>query len=374
MFKYEEISNEDIIYYLERTGWEKKETKYKGLLLFHNKSVNLDILLTHNNKLSDYQLNIEKAINMISLAEESNADIIIRSIKTLDTDFHNIKVHIDSGESIPVTWAEQIITSSKSIIENIARREAQKLPEDEIKYRKRTKTEVADNFIKSCKLAHTWRGSFGFTIESPLSLPGIASIKDIHENYERRVSKRMYLGFKILKESTDNKSVDYILDNLSVGFDGNMMKQFVEIANDLKYTPITYNVNWSPTIKIDNAIKKYNIIELDRDNYRMAEKALSKMLTNDEDIEIKFTGFPEGLKSSKELLLSNKLAGDRTIMVRGYSKEIDKAVLKMELDWDNYQNALHAHENKNDVRVHCIVKKKQKGWEVLKVIDFKVLD
>ena len=121
-----------------------------------------------------------------------------------------------NADSIDLTLLEVLISSAKYTFKEAAKIEHslylqtlssfQKSKEKSIK-------EETDNFVNSCKFAHTWQGSFGVTLETPLSIPSLGMDNNIPEPLGRKASKRILSGMKVISEAVSAGSPDYILDN-----------------------------------------------------------------------------------------------------------------------------------------------------------------
>ena len=91
-------------------------------------------------------------------------------------------------------------------------------------------------------------------------------------------------------------------------------------------------------------------------------------------IEVEILGFPETISASKKDLLQNVMDSNRKVIVRGVSRQINNASLKMELPLDDYKKAIRAQDEVKNVKVLCEVKKKLRGWDVTNVKSFELID
>jgi len=364
-----EITPEILDFYFRRNDWKKIDSQYSGLSIYINpKDENIKLLIPKQ-RTSDYLLHIKNAVELISEIENKNITQIVNNILSLDRDFHNYRVLTVSQNSIKLSTAEQVLASARKIFELSAKKEYDK-SNFSIKENKRDK--IA-SYINSCRFTHTWKGSFGFTVTSPLNAPSLGLFDDTSDTYERMVSKRIFRGFKIINEAVLKNSSDYIVDNSDIGFDGNMCNKLLVLSEKLENNSVEYSITWGPVVKIQSEFTEPKSIKLDRKSFNLAEKAALKLSEKSEQFETRFNGFPTSLRSDKEHLISKKEFGERYISVRGSSREIKSATLKMELEINDYLAAVKAHKEGRDVRVFCVVKRKHKGWEVLKVKQLKVL-
>jgi len=364
---------ENLKIYLDKSGWKVFDTQYKGLILYLNESFpDLRVVIPLNFDIPDSNQRIDDSINLLALIREEKKEVLINLLSQFNVDLHNYRIPGKDISSVPLYLAEEIISSTRKLIYLSAQAEFEKM-KDYFKKENKSKMDVSSDYIQQCKFAHTWKGSFGFTIEAPLNLTSIGIFNDQPANYERKISQKIYDGMKIIKHAEKLNADNYIVDNSEIGFNSKMLKEVLEIGEHINYNNLEYSTTWSPALPVETIYTEIKSFLLNKSTFQLVEKAVSKLNVDDDEYEIIFYGFPEGLKSTKELLLDKSLEGKRYIYVRGFSENIKEVTLKLDLNLVDYLKAVHAHENHNDVKVKCVVKKKPKGWEVLKVTSFDVL-
>ena len=268
--------------------------------------------------------------------------------------------------TVKLILAENILNSTKNIINKLAQAEYKKA-KDNFTIIKKTQLEIVSDFVYNCQFAHTWRGSFGFSIGTPLNLKSIGLFNDqvSTETYERKISKRINSGMRIIKQAETLKTENYIVDNVDSGFDGRMLSDLLEIADSTNHADMEYSTTWSPALEIGNEFIDQNNITLNDSTFRYIEKAAIKLGIDEEVYDIRFIGFPELFQSTKESIIDHEQFGDRRIGIKGVSTITKDTTLKFIVPYDEYLIAVHAHENGKDLSVKCRVKKKIRGWEVL---------
>lgn len=372
---YTEAFLENIKLFLEKKGWHRKETKFTGLVFYCNdlyKDINIILPKNINNLDSEHKIN--DALNLIALMDEIELHVLKNLMYNFDKDLHNYRVPGANIESVSLLLAEEILTTSRKIIYYTAQTVYDKM-KDSFRNEKRSKYNISNSYVEKCSFAHTWRGSFGFTIETPLNLPSIGLFEDTPENYERMISKKIFDGMRIVTQAEENKSANFIVDNSEIGFNAKMLSSLMEIAECVQFRDLEYSTSWSPAIKVQEGYSDKKRFILNNNTFQYIEKALSQLGNeDDQEYEVVFYGFPEGFKSHKEKLLDSDSFGDRFIFVRGFSDNLKTTTLKMELKLEDYLNAVRAHENHADVKVRCRIKKKFRGWEVTQVLSFEVLE
>jgi hypothetical protein len=363
---------DNILFFLERKKWKKKDSRYSGMFLFEDANTGAELLFPKDPSSDNFETYLNNSIEIISAVEETLPSLVILSLNNVGKDLHSIRVP-GNINALPLGFVEQTLVSINKLFELSARNELRN--DHEVRENKELKIAILlKRYMNECSFAHTWKGSFGFTIEAPLNLMSIGLFSEVPENRERKISKRIFNGIKIINEAVGYNSVDYIVDNLEVGFDGRMCFQFYEISEQLKFPLLEYSTQWSPIVPIEERLLPIKKITLTSKTFSFAERAASKLLVSDDEKTVWFTGYPEVLRSQKEDMLDEKTFGEYVVNVKGSSQETKYATLRMELDFSRYKKALSAHKEGKDIRVKCLLKRKIKGWDVLKVYEFIVME
>jgi hypothetical protein len=365
---------ENILLYLGSNGWNKFETQYEGLNAYLNEHYkNINIVLPIKFDAPDTNERINDTLDTISLLTEEKKDILENLLYRFDADFHNYIIPGKDIPSVQLDLAEEIISSMRRMIYLSAQTAYEKM-RNIFKDEKKSKIEISSEYVKQCKFGHTWKGSFGFTIETPLRPKSLGIFAETTPTYERKISQKIYDGMKIIQKAEELNTDSYIVDNIEVGFNKKMLKEILEIGENIKHNRIEYRTSWAPVLPVQKEYTEVKSFILKRRTFDLVEKAVSKLATEEEIYDIIFYGFPVGLKSEKDMLLDKKLEGNRFIYVKGMSEIMKQATLKLEVGYTDYLKAVHAHENHDDVRLKCKVRKRPKGWEVVELESFDLVD
>lgn len=367
--------------YLAKVGWVANSSNYSGLEIWTPGQPGLgliELVLPKDYKTATAENQVENAIGIIAAVNGISKDDLIRKIRGFELDFHLCRILQKNSNNIPLLTAEKLITSARIIFQEAAKEEYSKYHASLVKPKKDKEfgvREMTDLFLKGCKFGHTWRGSFGITIENPLNTPSSVNVTErISDTLPRKVSKRIYSGLRILAEAADQNDVEELVKSTDVGLNIRMWHELYEIGENVLTNPVEYSIYWGPAIEVETQFEETNNFQLNRKTYGTLFQAIEKVGLKKDEYVVNFLGFPELFKSSKNDLFSTELLSDRQIAVRGYSEETGKASLRMNLELSDYKNAIHAHDQGFDVLVKCRVKRRVRGWDVSEVIKFEVLE
>jgi hypothetical protein len=152
----------------------------------------VEIVLPRDRNASDFLTRMESAIRTLSELEDRPAEQIIADVRAVGFDVVRSRIpdELVRDDTVHLMTAANYITGVKDLLAATATTEIDPAP-----YFLRVKKEGAD-YAEACYFGHTFRGSFGFTIESPVSPNSAPPLFDIQQTppFERRVIQRLARG------------------------------------------------------------------------------------------------------------------------------------------------------------------------------------
>lgn len=374
----QEITHKLFAFFLQKLGWKEVRSNQEGINIYLEPEQNnpFEIYLPIQ-KIKDYDRKIQDAISTLSIALEMPKQVVENKIRGLNNDLHNYRITENQNDGVQLSLMQTLLSVNRSLLLNASKYTRSLIYRDlthKEKSSQKSPLEGSNDYLSQCKFLHTWQGSFGITIEAPLNLPSLGLFDDIPDTVERKTTKAIINGFKLINGAVENKSHDFIVDNISDPKEFLIFSSFPEILEIIKSRKIEYTVDTSPLIKIDASLKESSKSMLSEKTLMFVDRAIDQLKDPDTEKDITIVGFPETIKASKEDILSTGLfQGSRKVIVKGVSRDIDYAALTMNLSLEDYKKASKAQGEAKDVQVRCRVKKKNKGWEVLSVKSFQVI-
>lgn len=123
---------------------------------------------------------------------------------------------------------------------------------------------------------HTFAGSFGFTINSPL--PGVEQLylPGFGGAVARRVVERITRGLLSVQTARETQRSEAISAHFATGLNGNMCKAVLDMLEELPDTPLEYSVRWSVVFPPAQDMEQVRPIVLDREvSYYLRDAARS---------------------------------------------------------------------------------------------------
>jgi len=372
---YYQLNIRLLAFYLERLGFKRVDTNRKGIDAFVEDVTHdaFEIYLPKNHEIPRAELMLKDAVTALSFYEDREAALVLKSLIAIDFDLHNYRIKEDL-DSISLPLMENLLLAAKFTFKESAKIEhtlyLQKLSQYQ-KAKEKSPKEESDQFVSGCRFAHTWHGSFGVTLETPLSIPSLGMNSDIPEPLGRKASKRIMSGMKVVAEAVNENSPNYILDHCEN--DILMFSSMPQLQEVIGTSTIEYSLNLSPVVKHDNSDAGAFVVPINSKILRYIERALDQIRLPDDELELEVVGFPETISASKESLLS-EVEGVKKVVVKGFSIQVPSITIRLELTLEEYRKAIKAQGEVKMVRVGCKVRKKVRGWDVLKLHYFRLDD
>ena len=256
--------DEDFVPYLKLRGWQETDSGPRWFVLKNNEQ---EIVLPKNPRARDLKVYVENAVNLLSALSEENTQDIIRRIIYYDSDIlFSRDLQTGDYNSITLRMASQQVHELKQLVNYSAFSEHQPKP-----YYLQSQSAASKQMTEHYRFGHTFAGSFGFTILSPiinLPLP-YNQLKLFPEEappapitpIERRVMERIVRGLSITGQAVKNRDAQLLLREYASGFNGNMCQSIVKMSQD-KRMPIEYKVFWSPRFAPADDIEEPQTFEL----------------------------------------------------------------------------------------------------------------
>lgn len=367
----------NLVPYLQLTGWqESKEANNRWFVYqFSSKTDGdaLEIVIPKNPRARDLKIYVENAINLLSALSEETNDDIVRRIVYYDTDvLHSRNIHTGEYNSITLRMASQQVTQLKQLVNFSAFSEYSPKP-----HFLSNENSTSRQMVEHYRFGHTFAGSFGFTILSPIiHLPQpyvqmklfgeapLASLPPI----ERRVMERIIRGLATTRQAVRRNDPQILIREYASGFNGNMCQSIVRMSQD-KRVPIEYKVFWSPKVKPAddiNEIQSYELSELSYDYLEYAANELKKLKPEYVTVKGRIVGL-----SSKDNPLG--ATAHRSVIIRGrYRNDMRPVDIIIELNKDDYVTASQAHIEWVIVEVNGVLSRSGYNWRLTDASNFKI--
>ncbi|UXS26951.1 hypothetical protein [Agrobacterium tumefaciens] len=356
--------------YLTSQGWKLDHLRgaLRRIWLPEDGSSNpLEVFLNFDS--TGRQRDVIFALTTISQFYEKNMETLINEIRALAYDVITSRIPDEyvRNDSIELRIASEYIHRMKALLASSATTEL-----NGERFYKRMRKEAVE-YSERCRFGHTFRGSFGFSIESPVGLNDSPTLDGVEENipFERRVVERLFRGFKSLSRASHEANPSIIVEEKD-GFSSNMCDAIVDIIEDIGISKIDMEIAFSPEWRSPEPRhnSKFSIQYQHLDILKDAAKA---MRTEDAPRLAQVVGRIKRLETEGNPadLLEDK--SRREIEVSWVNEDNQLVHVKMGLSPESYLQAVEAHKNGHAVIASGMLSRSGRFWRLDPLLSFGVV-
>ena len=359
----DDLNLDNLSSYLLSTGWKRAMSKDNRMIVFTRDEEDGDspslVTVPAREQSSDFRGYMAMAIVRIADVEETTPQNIAEKILSVGQDIISLRLLLPSHERPSLEIASSMFCGLRNLIIYGACMEKDKRRHFDHPFR--VGREQAQHF----QLAHTFRGSFGFTIESNMADTSQHTLQDSYSSLplQRKVLERITRGLLFTKSAQQKQNPEEISQNFEQGFNANMCKAVVDMLQEMQDTQVVYSVSWSRHLPPSQDVAQVTPILLDRETSHYLQEAAQYLeQTADKDLEDDRT--LEGLIIS----LSSEKPNERIVTIS--SEEWGK--ISFSAQPDEYTAACNAHQEGRVISVRGKLTKpgKRRPWILLSPHDF----
>lgn len=363
------LSLEDIQRYLLSHHWKLKDHPNKKICLFSgpqdNEGNKLEILLPKTRDYEDYAIRISDALKILSLWQDKDFTTLIKEIALTSHDIFRIRI-MDVGLSgtIPLSVAADDVNALKNLFIYSACAEEKSLPF----YDK--PLPVGTLHAELCQFGHTFEGSFGFTVNSPIiaNYSQLALFGQREEPpFERRVLERIVRSLNLIEVSVMQDNPEILVENFDIGLNARMCEAILEISQ-AKTKEINLHISWSPKIDVSEDIGAKSTWLLGRSSYEALEYAADE-LKKIKPSKVTIIGQIVTLHSTKNPMSDEDF--NRQAIVK-YTYDGKTINVKLDLDRRGYRVAYEAHGKGLPIKVTGQLFRKGNTWKMIEIEDISM--
>ncbi|CAK8717978.1 MAG: hypothetical protein CDV28_11150 [Candidatus Electronema aureum] len=362
-----EISLYDIRSYMKLKGWKESSLPNNKLILLkgpeNDSGVPLKIFLPVSLDFDDSLKRIYDVFLFLSSFYSIEPDELFRAINGLNRDKLLIAINQKDNfpASIPLKIAGKEIFGISNLFIYSACSEKSNLPH----YARALP--VGDNIVEKIRFGHTFRGSFGFSIESPVYGNLEFEQKDMFQApIERRVIERIIRGVCFMSDAILNKNHDIIIKNYRTGFNSRMCEAIVEMGERLE-SPFKLSVQWATSLMPSQDIQNFSSVSVGENEISYLKYAAEKLKEISPEQAI-ICGIVVNLHSDNP----TRDDGKRVITIRYKHGEYGNINVKIELGVNQYLLAIEAHKYGKNIEAIGLLERKGSTWSLEAVSDVKI--
>jgi hypothetical protein len=293
--------------YLTLTGWESYGSENGSWDVYVNNvdGEDLEIVFPRYGSKSENISYVKSSLEVISASNEEEMEKTLLRIRTQNQDLLLSRIpNSGEGDKLSILDASKMVNHFKSLVAYSAASEDE--PQTYFHGWKGPAREMANRY----KFGHTFKGSFGFSIESP-SLRSKNRLQQELDTYEpsstiipieRRVLERVIRGLYDVVVAKQNNNAARIVDDYHSGLNANMCSALGKIVKNFS---VEYDVLWSPRIEASEDVKNLDPITITPSHNTYLKEA-EEALREHEPVKREVIGYVIGMSAEEPMSMGAK--------------------------------------------------------------------
>ncbi len=353
--------SEDVKAFFQRRSAGKRNVDV--YVLSEPGSDDIELVIPHDNTASDYDRRLQGAIETLSQVEDKEPSQIITAVRSFGFDVVQSRIPNDLvvNNTIHLESAKNYISGMKDLLAVTATTEIRPLAF----FGRMNKDAVA--YSDRCRFGHTYRGSFGFTIESPVipnteeTLFGI----DPFPPFERRVIQRLAIGIQQVCEAVKVDDLKPLVQGFRTGFGANGCERFATLIHGTAYSGMSFAFSFSPEWSTPDRLAQTAEFFVGPKHVDVARAAAQVLRGELLEIPKDVYGLVVRLQNEADPSDLTPPTGEGEISVLYASEDYGEIHLRITLSPPEYLKAVEAHRLGRPIRLSGTLVHKGRYWYLL---------
>lgn len=319
---------------------------------------------------ADYDRRMLDAIRILSVVEDRDPLEILNDVRMVGYDvvrsrIPNTLVHDDA---IHLEVAANYTVGVKSLLSSIATTQIDPQP-----YFLRVRKEGKE-FADKCRFGHTFRGSFGFVIESPIAPNNEPALPEMGQTapFERLVIERFARGMQSLCDAVRKGDPATLVAEAKFGFSANAHEQLANLIEETSPGGMGFAFSFSPEWVAPPELSKTTEFSVGQTHVEVSRTAAKLLRTEFVPRPEKVFGRVVRLESESDPSDLLNPTGEREIAIQWSSADLGDIQVRVRLGPRDYLHAVKAHASGLPVSVSGTLEKRGRPWVLTSPADFEV--
>ncbi len=353
--------------YLELENWTLVNENNRWVVFEDNDAIELAI--PKNSRASDYRMYIDHLLKTLSYVQDKEPTVVADDILYFDLDILGALLD-DSPDatSISLRSADAHFAELKQLILYSASSEER--PEPFIRRVPRKAKNMLDHF----KFGHTFRGSFGYRIESRFKGDSHTQLNMFEDDPEpivpdeRKVLQRIYRGLTATSEAVTKDDMTIISDGYTTGLNANMCTAIMNMSGGRR-DPIEYSFKWSKKLTPSEELATIPKIRIDIAHLELLESASEHLFRQDPE-HTSIVGYVTDL-SHRDEPESDEL-GAGAITIQRVTRDGRSQKVHVVVGAQAHLSAIEAYKDGRTVGVSGYLEYKSSRWRLTDPDGFRI--
>lgn len=322
----------------------------------------IEIAVPDRPDLPSFWKDLEDVVATLSEVEGKPASQVITDIHSVGFDVirNRIPTSRQDRGTIPLELAKQYIQKTKDLLSAAATTEMEPNA-----YFKRTLKE-AIAYSDQCRFGHTFKGSFGFTIESAVPANHMPTLFPVENAvpFERRVIRRLVKGLELARTAVEHDDLSQLVDSSDFALGANGYELIADLVAQTPQKHLAFDFTLSPVWKESSPSElslRFELSELDIDVLRSAAKQMREPTV---DIPAEITGLITDLSLENPSNLDDR-RNKRRIVIVWSSQQFGDIRVAINVSAETYLRALNLHRESRPISIAGNLRKVGRNWNLI---------
>jgi hypothetical protein len=309
------------------------------------------------------------ALKTISDYYERTIDDVSNDIKALAYDQITSKIPNEYvlNDTIELRIASQYINQMRSFLASSATTEM-----TGERHFRRTRKEALE-YAEQCRFGHTFRGSFGLLIESPVGLNDAPTMHIVSESLplNRRIIERIAVGLSTYSEAVETQNPGAIAKRLD-GFSANICDAMADIIEETDVSKIDLGIKLSPEWRSE-LVDTRSTFSVEHKNIELLREAAKSMRIDERPRPVNVFGRIRRVETDGNPADLLEDTATKEIEINWASDDNTLLHVKLTLSNTRYVEAVEAHKSGKLVSASGMLVRVGRSWRLNQVEDFKII-
>lgn len=361
--------------FIKLKNWQLVATPNDKLLIYEgpvdDNNHPIKLALPTSQEFEDAPSMILKALRLLAEIESCSVKAMGEKIMSLGSDFLRPRIiSTSSSSSISYAMATKVIKELSGLIYYSACLEEDAQPF----FAKGRK--IGTQFLERCRFGQTFYGSFGITIEMPISPPHEISAPT---PFERRIMMRIAHGIIAIRKAVHQADVSILTNDYKQGFNANLYETMTDVLQSIQDCQLEFSFAWSPEYSLSEELQSLKPVRFTRDSFLpFLESAAKTLRQSSESQDTLVTGKIVQLRGNRiekeELDDTDAFDDDRMIVIEWEAENGKLTLIRSFVSTEEYKLACDAHRDGKCISIRGKPEKLGKYLVLTSSSDFKILE
>lgn len=364
--------------YLARTGWKRSVLRDGAVLFAKGDGDEVEIFLPGTQQVRDLREKLASALVTLTDMEQRPFESVAAAIRVISYDLVRSRLPEAAirQDTIRLGTAEAFIKRMHGTLEAVAHGEMHVGP-----FFQRVSS-VAQRYADDCRFGHTFRGSFGFTVESPcgsrtlddgeletLALGGELGALPL----ERRAVQRLARGLRTVEAAIKREDPAMIAQGYQTGLNANAVEELTALVSEPQVSEVHFQILFSPEWGVPPDLGDAPAVTLSQARgVPVLQEAAKVLRAVDYERRRTIVGRVRTLHSMDTPADLYSISGLQDVIVEWSSEEFGTRNVRVSLGPEEYLQAVEAHTEGRLISVFGELDRTQQ-WRLENARDFRLL-